>query len=983
MLLGVSFNSAAQDIATVTVTWDIPGSVVLYVGSTNESSKVVPPADATSYTATLDQGYGRLYARAAEGYIVTDGYCVETEDVFNYDSFSKSVRFDMYEYNGKTVHINCEKFVYDGTVTINLTSAGNVLAKFNGTSREFKLEGGEHQIPYSTKHEPTITISIPVEGAVSPYLKHNGTEISISQKYTWDTYYTHDAITLTSGDKIEVKYNDEEPVILNKYNVTLNADETALAGISMLRNYTQATSLTVANGTFQVYENDVITMTLNTADYNFEVNGVAIEPASDSNYTRWTSDPVTADTSITVTATERVYGTELVTLYVNDPLGVNVHLGSYDGELLDWSTVTPTAVDVLRGGNYYHEYKIEVSAKTPYLFVSAPEGWWFKSCVDDPELSQPTETARASATTPLYVLTQEVLRDDTLAVKVVLGTGATVDDLALKIGSLGIMELTEGYNMFFFDEEFDTNVQVQPLGISEDEDFSVYYNYSAVAVDSDSGCYNVSAANNGVLYIFVKRPSASKRTITVEMTEGAEATFSYDKVKTYTYTADANTFKVFSGAEVVVTPANGCSVAIDGEDVELTDKCYTFNPSANTTISIKGSTAAAPTAMIVTPSNGQEVELSAFEGFTVTFPNATSVEQKGAMDEITFTLGGMWSAWGFTITEVTDAEVPTFTIVPYQTPIYTGTYTLMIPEGFFVVDGDETLTNIDTFAEVKLIVSIAKEDIKYSFYPGTAKMLASETASINVIFDEGLIASIANADGITLSLGEEVIPVENYALSCEYNYLMLSDLDLLSAAGKTITLSIAEDAVEVSGNPCPAITNSWEIVEEKEYTFDVTLGSDLETLKPEDKINIYLTFVGAETAVLANENSIYNIELAQTGYPTDRYINNPEEVKEVAGENDPKYLLVFPEIGNRTNVTLMLSVYYDAFLIDDVTGNTLIEKEIGTVAGASLVIADPNVTYNVYAIDGRVVMTNGSASDVENLANGIYIINGQKVVIRK
>ena len=46
------------------------------------------------------------------------------------------------------------------------------------------------------------------------------------------------------------------------------------------------------------------------------------------------------------------------------------------------------------------------------------------------------------------------------------------------------------------------------------------------------------------------------------------------------------------------------------------------------------------------------------------------------------------------------------------------------------------------------------------------------------------------------------------------------------------------------------------------------------------------------------------------------------------------------------------------------------------------VLGEANV-YNVYSINGIAVVVNGKADDVKNLPAGLYIINGQKVMIRK
>lgn len=56
------------------------------------------------------------------------------------------------------------------------------------------------------------------------------------------------------------------------------------------------------------------------------------------------------------------------------------------------------------------------------------------------------------------------------------------------------------------------------------------------------------------------------------------------------------------------------------------------------------------------------------------------------------------------------------------------------------------------------------------------------------------------------------------------------------------------------------------------------------------------------------------------------------------------------------------------------------------IASASLwndITADENATFAIYTIEGNIVKASANAADVENLENGMYIINGEKVMICK
>lgn len=177
-MLGISFSAKAD--VSAKLTWDIPGSVEIYVGSTAETSKVTLPEGATSYDASITgQTYGNVYARATDGYYLVNAVCTDDNKTISPSSYGArqvSISMSASQHGGHTVHINAEKLEYDGTVSIDLVSAGDVKATFG--SREVMIKGGKQDIKFSTKFETTLAFSAPADGAVEPYIKHNGNTIN-------------------------------------------------------------------------------------------------------------------------------------------------------------------------------------------------------------------------------------------------------------------------------------------------------------------------------------------------------------------------------------------------------------------------------------------------------------------------------------------------------------------------------------------------------------------------------------------------------------------------------------------------------------------------------------------------------------------------------------------------------------------------------------------------------------------------------------
>lgn len=586
-MLGISFSANAQ--LTTNFTWDIPGSVEIYVGSTTEDSKASIPDGATSYTAHLNETWGYAYVRAAEGYLLVDAVCDDDEKTLKPNTGSSqqiTVNMGSSQHNGHTVHINVAKLEYDGTIEVNLVSAGEVIAKLGG-NREITLKSGKQDVKFSTEYESTIRFSANDNLAEEPYIKKNGADVAWPS--TQRILNTAE-IAIADGDKFEIKYNNQAPASdaeKEKFTVTLDADQMAIAAINMMYIYNnnRVGKMITARDAFEVEDGDVFRIIFNARDYDVTVNGADLATADE--YASYVSAPVTANTTLKISAKERVYGTTLLSLSINSPEGVTLRNGSIDGPVIDLSEYTP--VDETFKGTKFKNYQIEVSLKNPKIFVSNAEGWYVYQCgYGDPTSKdewEPMNVAIVGYSTPLHIWTHKVSMDKRLVV-VLKGDAQRV---RLKDGHQ-TYPLTVGYNEFEFDPIYSGAFTVVPVK-DDEEQFSVYLNYSAVGVDSNEQYSGISPTSDAVLHIFSNTPASKKHKFTIENEAPTNPEITYDRVLKATGTE----FSAYVGAEISIKPAAGYTVKVDDEDIPSVDGVYSFVQEAsgantNHTISIVAQT---------------------------------------------------------------------------------------------------------------------------------------------------------------------------------------------------------------------------------------------------------------------------------------------------------------------------------------------------------------------------------------------------------
>jgi hypothetical protein len=109
-------------------------------------------------------------------------------------------------------------------------------------------------------------------------------------------------------------------------------------------------------------------------------------------------------------------------------------------------------------------------------------------------------------------------------------------------------------------------------------------------------------------------------------------------------------------------------------------------------------------------------------------------------------------------------------------------------------------------------------------------------------------------------------------------------------------------------------------------------------------------------------------------YPSDSFINYD-------AEGSPLYI-EFAEITEAGKYTLVLPA--GSYKVNDISGNELrFQYTIDNTDAVSSIFVNGVDSVDVYDLRGVRVLNNAKAADLRNLDSNVYIINGQKYLLRK
>lgn len=367
-----------------------------------------------------------------------------------------------------------------------------------------------------------------------------------------------------------------------------------------------------------------------------------------------------------------------------------------------------------------------------------------------------------------------------------------------------------------------------------------------------------------------------------------------------------------------------------------------------------------PTWVLTPEAGGAPVE--SLEEILISFPSATTVA-RGNMDddEVAFrAIDNSWAPISLTVTEVAGAEVPTYAIKCTPAPTQIKTYSLLIPEGFFKVDGEDS-------QEINVNYTLANNvaDVNYEFTP-TGKLLKGEYMNFGINFDYVHTVTVADATKIAVEVNGTALTTATYQAMTESNMFIVLIPDGNALADGTLKLTLAEGALNVSGKPSPAISNEWQLVAPKVYTLTVTPAETVEEVAALAKITIKIE--NADEATIVNASGV---SLRSSDYSSYPFTNGV--ITAVEGAEVPTFEVAFPEPTKITSY--VLTINYGTFLIDGVQDNERTVVTYSQISGIDSIAGDENDNVEIYNLQG--IKLNAKYNE---LPAGLYIINGKKTV---
>lgn len=369
---------------------------------------------------------------------------------------------------------------------------------------------------------------------------------------------------------------------------------------------------------------------------------------------------------------------------------------------------------------------------------------------------------------------------------------------------------------------------------------------------------------------------------------------------------------------------------------------------------------------------------------------------------ITLTAGQSSGIPSFDVAKVDGATDPTFRLTPpegFAEPTL-GTVNFNIEEGAFLIDGEAGATEGNSPRVHATYIYDRPVSQTYTPEPNNAEVLCQSWGyTVGFAFDETVSPRFTDTQtfsGIEVKFDDKVLTIgsENQAYAgkadCAYsvmeNILTFMVINQEYHKEGKITVKLNADAYTLSGNPGFDVEHSWNVVMPKTIEFTLTPAGSEDVNAPAEVNtfnNIKLTFDNATKAEVFQPTGI---SLKKDDYS----LFMTASIEPVADSEKPEFKLIFtPEEGKQfTNGNYELEIRYDTFTLDGIYTwpanytNIVRYFKFNDDSAVNEIEAGEAESVTVVTPDGKVVLHNAPASQLNGLDNGIYIVNGKKVVIR-
>lgn len=976
LALCCGFTAAAEDVS-VTVKWDVPGSLQFKIA--NQVIEV--PDDATEYTFTRAKDtWPTLRIDPVAPRIIETASYVNGDNAgsINVNQGYVSVGMANTNYNGSTVTITTKELVKDGTITLNIENGASFIDQINftaanGVSQEnISLDKGNasYEIPIYSGIQTEIYVA--AKSGFSIYSVDGKTE---SQYPAYQFSYLNRTVTFRVADNgtYTIRMFENEEPVLEPCTVTLAYAEGIENCLKSVFNLTTFNSVTVTDNKFELdqkgqkirlnFEEDYDITSINNGDITYNADNHTAEFTVNDNMT------------VNIVGAPKVYGTVKYNIYATNAEGISVWEGSmYNGNVIELGEGTVVTTDLVLDAvsEYGVEmdkaytipagtakcYEIEVSEKYGYYSVYEEEGYYIAHgrLVNGTTQSNFDIPAEADS----YLAINKVNRDKQFSV-VVTGTPSTV--FLRSGGDFGgshRIALTDETTTVAYDPEYDGSFTVSFYLESEDDVVGAYYGGKALTI-SDDGYYTFTPTDGGVLRLFNDGTNPAY-TVKFDVTSNISINATADNVA-----FDTTVEQTFcSGTEVAITAGEACeypdflTVSVNGTELTATVGKYAFTvtESANVRAAYQSYYELYPSVYEETVSSLATIEIS--------FPLAAEVKKVMSDYEATLQKPGSWASL-LTVEESSDYSCPAFVITPNSEPTSSGLYCLYVPKGFFLIDGVKS-------PEIAVNYNLKYESTLTCSFEPKAIFPSEWGLELTVMFDENHFIKTKDNNKITLKFnGTSLTAGTDYELFTESNMMMFS-VEQNGVPGDKVELIIEEGAISFyDGTSCPALSHVWTIIEEETHEVVVDIP---DTPSLSELSSFIITIPTATSATIRIPTGITLRKNDFSYYETATI--TPVETAEPAAEGDAgscptfKVELATPPTADGTYI---LSVVTGTFEVNNVFESKAFSKTYSEVSGVENIAIDgSDADSRVFNLQGQPV-----SNEWDNLPAGLYIRNGQKI----
>lgn len=646
-------NVSAQN--KVTVKWDNPGSVAIIERSMSAAPVSLSP-DQKEYEFNFADSES-LYIASPMGYVI-ESVMVEgeqksrsTSSYSSHDYGSLCSLFVHEGLNGKTITVQSVPVDYNLAVPIKVINGSKyVKATFTKSWKDQKNVGfaykhyaqlaeGENSVPFSSKYSGDLSIELIKGGAAKSIysVTRNGEEIN------GGTYNVFSLKNIKPEDKIEIRVFETEEPDLEYCTLTVSLPDALKDCIYSIRDWRKDQFVELTDSKIEVIKDSEVQITMNEGydftKFTFGDTDITSLFKTDRNAIRFIVDRTA---TLKVEGQVKVYGDVEFTVYVMNHEGVKITKEIYGNiaNQLDPADGTPITREIqlpdntitskdgssmtIKGSKMTPEntrvFKIKVSEKNPYLYVSPMPGYFINALWNE-DFSESANYVSAVDGKKTFYLGCRKIKPSVKATVELNGTKKIAFEPSQAFTMLwnnipGSFPLIQGSQDIMFDPEYHAPFTLRPVPAFDK--FAAYLDGMKLGPD-ENGIYNIrfltpghdisygegsditpeepeTRAGEGAdeytsrLVIFADgQTSGRSGSVLVKTGDGKTVTCYYSPAMRK---ADVNSFTCLEGTPVTIFPeGDKLCVILDNDLIygyengtlvnKLTDGKYTFNVVRN------------------------------------------------------------------------------------------------------------------------------------------------------------------------------------------------------------------------------------------------------------------------------------------------------------------------------------------------------------------------------------------------------------------